>query len=108
MYVLILTNVCAILLLIVLGVLFRAGKASFLIAGYNTLPREEKEKIDEKKLCKATGNLCLILGLCWILPSVGIITGTMWLFWTGFAVFILVCCFAGVAYMNTGNRIRKS
>ena len=38
--------------LILLGVLFLNGKGSFLIAGYNTASKAEKEKMDEKKLCK--------------------------------------------------------
>lgn len=36
--------------LILLGVLFLNGKGSFLIAGYNTASKAEKEKMDEKKL----------------------------------------------------------
>lgn len=34
------------ILFIVLGVLIKYGKLYFLIAGYNTLPKEDKEKID--------------------------------------------------------------
>ena len=39
-------------LLVILGILFLKGKGAFLIAGYNTASKAEKEKIDEKKLCK--------------------------------------------------------
>lgn len=35
------------------------GKGSFLIAGYNTASKEEKERYDEKKLCRVMG-LCML------------------------------------------------
>ena len=41
-----------IVLFVVLGIVFINGKGSFLIAGYNTMPPEEKEKYDEVALCK--------------------------------------------------------
>lgn len=47
--------------LIILSVMFlmsiilMLGKGSFLIAGYNTSSKEEKEKYDEKKLCRVVG-----------------------------------------------------
>lgn len=39
----------------VLSVLLISGRGSSLIAGYNTASKEEKEKYDEKKLCKVVG-----------------------------------------------------
>ena len=99
-------NIGAILLLAILGLVIRSGKGAFLIAGYNTASKEEKERTDEKKLCKAVGNLLLSLAACWIVPTVGIATGKMLIFWIGFALFIVVCI-TGVVYMNTGDRFRK-
>ena len=37
-------NVGTILLLAILGLVLRAGKGAFLIAGYNAASKEEKEK----------------------------------------------------------------
>ena len=37
-----------IAVLAVLGLVFRKGKGTFLIAGYNTASKAAKEKIDEK------------------------------------------------------------
>ena len=99
-------NVGTILMLVILGLVFRAGKGAFLIAGYNTAPKEEKDKIDEKKLCKAVGNLFLILAVCWIVPIVGMVTGKMLLFWIGMALFMGVCVI-GAVYMNKDGRFRK-
>lgn len=38
--------IVAAFIFIVLGILIKYGKLYFLIAGYNTLPKEEKEKYD--------------------------------------------------------------
>lgn len=38
------------LLFIVLGILIKYGKMYFLIAGYNTMSKEERDKVDIKKL----------------------------------------------------------
>ncbi len=41
---------CAILSIVLLS-----GHGADLIAGYNTASKEEKQKYDEKKLCRVTG-----------------------------------------------------
>lgn len=51
--------VLALVFLVMAVFLFR-GKGSWLIAGYNTASREEREKYDEKKLCRTTGLVCLL------------------------------------------------
>lgn len=55
----IMTLVIALIFLILSIVLF-CGKGGWLIAGYNTMDDEEKQKFDEKKLCKAAGFVCLV------------------------------------------------
>ena len=99
-------NVGTILMLVILGLVFRAGKGSFLIAGYNTASKEEKDKIDEKKLCKAVGNLFLVLAICWIVPVAGMVAGKMLLFWIGLVLTTVVCAI-GAVYMNKDDRFRK-
>lgn len=99
-------NVGTILLLAIFGLVIRSGKGAFLIAGYNTASKEEKEKTDEKKLCKAVGNLFLSLAACWILPTIGMAIEKMWIIWVGVALSTVVCII-GVVYMNTGDRFRK-
>lgn len=39
----------------VLSVLLLSGKGSFLIAGYNTASKQEKEKYNVKRLCRVVG-----------------------------------------------------
>ena len=57
--------VVALLFLIISIFLFN-GKGRWLIAGYNTLSKDEQKKYNEKKLCKAVGILCIVccLMLC--------------------------------------------
>lgn len=43
------------------GTVFSLGKGAFLIAGYNTAPKREKEKYDEKALCRFMGKLMFAL-----------------------------------------------
>lgn len=42
-------------LFLILSIVLLTGRGSWLIAGYNTASEEEKNKYDEKKLCRITG-----------------------------------------------------
>ena len=55
---------------VVLSIVLLSGHGSWVISGYNTASKEEKEKYDEKKLCRTMGVgmsviavLILIMGL---------------------------------------------
>ncbi len=52
---------CVAAFLVIIGIVLLTGHGSVLIAGYNTMKKEEKEKYDEKKLCRGTGILVLIV-----------------------------------------------
>jgi protein-S-isoprenylcysteine O-methyltransferase Ste14 len=89
-----------------LGIVFLNGKGSFLIAGYNTASKAEKEKTDEKKLCRYTGKLMLVLAGCFLVIAASDLLGKVWLLWLGLALFVLAAI-GGVIWMNTGNRLKK-
>ena len=91
---------------ILLGILFRRGKGSFLIAGYNTASKAEKEKIDEKKLCRYMGNLMFLIAGCFLVLVASDLTGKMWLLWLGLALLFGVVL-GGIVYLNTGNRLKR-
>ena len=93
-------------LFILLGVLFASGKGAGLIAGYNTLSPREKEKYDQKKLCRNMSKLMFALGACFVVASLGEVFHTRALYWIGLALF-LVAVILGVIWMNTGDRCRK-
>lgn len=50
-----LCGICSLILL--------SGRGSILIAGYNTMSKEDQEQYDEKKLCRITGTGMLIITL---------------------------------------------
>jgi preprotein translocase subunit SecG len=91
---------------VILGILFLNGKGSFLIAGYNTASKAQKENIDEKKLCNYTGKLMFVLAGCFLVIAASDIFGKAWLLWTGL-VLSLIAAIGGVVYMNTGSRLKK-
>lgn len=95
-----------VLLFLALGIVFLHGKGSFLIAGYNTASKAEKEKIDEKKLCGYMGKLMFSFAGCFLVLMVSDLTGKMWLLWLGLAL-LFATAIGGVIYINTGDRLKK-
>lgn len=95
-----------ILLFLLLGAVFSMGKGAFLIAGYNTASKAEKERYDEKALCRFMGKLMFALAGCQCIMALGLFSVGMWLFWVGIAAFLAVT-FGGVIYANTGSRFLK-
>jgi len=88
------------ILCLILSVIFFWGKGSFLIAGYNTASREEREQYDEKKL-----NLVMAIGMLFI----GIILIAMffllnvlpeWFIWI-FITLILLSVILICVFVNT-------
>ena len=87
-------------ILVLMTIAFLTGHGGNLIAGYNTMPDEDKEKYDIKKMCKIVGYgfviidivvLAMILGEA-ILPA-----------WTAYVVLaiILLDCLAIIILANT-------
>jgi Na+/glutamate symporter len=95
-----------VLLFVLLGIVFLKGKGSFLIAGYNTASSAEREKIDEKKLCKYMGRLMFALAGCFLIVAASEPLKQIWLLWVGLPLFFAVAI-GGVIFMNTGNRLKK-
>lgn len=89
-----------------LGILFFKGKGSFLIAGYNTASKAEKENIDEKKLCKYMGKLMFSLAGSVLVILASDVWNEMWLLWLGLALFFGIIL-GGIIYINTGGRLKK-
>lgn len=94
------------LVFLLLGLVFSQGKGAFLIAGYNTAPKREKEKYDEKALCRFMGKLMFALAGTWVPIALSALLDWIWLLWLGLGLFLAVCI-GGVVYMNTGHRFEK-
>ena len=99
-------NAVIAMLFVLLGILFSRGKGAFLIAGYNTASPAEKDRYDEKALCRFMGKLMFALAACQAIMGLGAAWAGMWLYWLGIALF-LASAVGGVIYANTGGRFLK-
>ncbi|MDC1541996.1 DUF3784 domain-containing protein [Candidatus Pseudothioglobus singularis] len=92
---------------IVLGIILYNGKGAFLIAGYNTLPKEEKEKYDEKALCRFVGISMFVLTLPMVLFIIADHIGGNWLYVLGTILLIGYLIFM-LIYMNIPENVLRS
>ena len=102
----VISEIPIVLLFVALGILFSTGKGSMLIAGFNTMKTEEKEKYNKTALCKFMGKSMFALSFCvalWILSD---ILGMIWILCTGLALFFAIIIFI-LIYANTANRFKK-
>ena len=60
-------KILIVCLFVFIGIMLSLGKWSFLIAGYNTMSKEEKEGYDTIALCKFMGKLMFIIAFCIVL-----------------------------------------
>ncbi|MCB2290048.1 DUF3784 domain-containing protein [Clostridium sp. CS001] len=97
------------IIFVVLGFILRSGKGSFLIAGYNTASKEEKEKYDEVALGKFLGNLLIAIAAIVLLTALSeIYSVTLFKFIVVAAPIMIVILVIGtIIYANTGNRFEK-
>lgn len=93
------------LIFVILGLILSRGRGAFLISGFNTFSKEEREKYDQKALCRFMGKVMFAEAGAWTVSGLGLVLG-MWLFWIGFAL-VMTVAIAGIVYANTGNRFRK-
>lgn len=93
-------------LFILLGIILSMGKGSFLIAGFNTMSKEEKEEYDVVSLCKFMGKIMFIIAFCITLFLLSEILKIKVIFYIGLILFFIVIIFT-LIYSNTGNRFKK-
>lgn len=89
-----------------LGIVFSLGKGSLLIAGFNTLPEEEKGKYNVVALCKFMGKMTFALSFSVVLWLISVIYEMNWLLYFGIALFIVITIIM-VIYVNTGSKFKK-
>ncbi len=93
-------------LIVVMALVLLSGRGSFLIAGYNTSSKEEKEKYDVKSMCRFIGKILLPIGLFLPCIAIGGILKIIWLPIAYTAGVMILSIFAAV-YGNTGNHFKK-
>jgi Domain of unknown function (DUF3784) len=95
-----------IILFLILGTIFSSGKASFLIAGYNTKSEEEKASFNETALSKFMGKTMFGISFSMVFWVLSEAFAIKWLFVFGLVLFIGIVIFT-LIYVNTGNRFKK-
>ncbi|MCR4944577.1 MAG: DUF3784 domain-containing protein [Clostridium sp.] len=93
-------------LFLILGIMLSRGKWSFLIAGFNVMSKEEKEKYDELALCKFMGKFMFIIAFSMSLLGLSEVLKMKILFDAG-VTFLIVSTIFVVIYTNTSNRFEK-
>src|SRR5699024_516960 len=91
-------TIMIILLFAVLGITLSNGNGSFLIAGFNTKSREDKEKYDTVALCKFMGKVMFVLSFSMVLWVVSEMSEIKWLFTVGLVLFF--CHYHIYAYLR--------
>lgn len=102
-------NIVTTLLLFIIGWFIKVKKATWLISGYNTSSKEEKEEYDINKLTRYMGNFLFILSAIWgAMTILGLIfpANIGDIFVIGCIVFTIVIV-AGVIWLNSGDHIKK-
>ncbi|MCL2142331.1 MAG: DUF3784 domain-containing protein [Methanimicrococcus sp.] len=90
---------------LVLSLYFLTGRGGFLIAGYNTLPKAQKEKYDEKALCQSMGRFLLVATVMVAVLYYGIYIQNNLLIYITVACMVL-SIFGYIYYMNKGGGSR--
>lgn len=107
-------DVAALIITSIIGLLFTVmalvlltGRGAFLIAGYNTASKKEKEKYDSKALCRFMGKILLPIGIFTPLVAIGGIYEIDWMN-TLYTFGVIALSIFAVIYANTGNWFKKS
>lgn len=93
-------------LFIVLGIVMSIGKGGFLIAGLNTMSKEEKAKYDVIALCKLMGKLMFVISISATLSILSDIFQMKSLRIIGLVLFWVSLIFV-IIYSNTDSRFKK-
>ena len=93
------------LLLAIVGAIIRSGKASWLIAGYNTMTKEEKEKYNQKGLSRFISNVIFICAFIEVVEARVQYLKHMPAAVVGYILIVALVVGAAI-YANTGNRFR--
>lgn len=89
------TIICFMVLMVGLGVLILSGKGDVLIAGYNTASKEDREKVNIKRVRLLVAVLLFLCGALMPLLTVELMGGL------AYAFIILVASFVVVYLANT-------
>ena len=95
-----------IVLFFVAALFMLKGKGSFLIAGYNTMSKEEKARYDEKALTKFIGRIMLIISFMFLILIIGLFFSIYWIIGVFVAGIIVTSIYALVKANSTKFKIK--
>lgn len=104
---------CQLIILVsvflIIGFIFRTGKAAFLISGFNSLTPCERKKWNENKLSKFAGNIFLLISLLYIIALIITYTfpKTSKCTFSYVTSFSIVIGLSGAIYVNFSKRFKK-
>lgn len=81
-------------LMFVLSIILLSGRGSWLIAGYNTMSKEQQNKYDRKKLTRATGMLSIITSIATLALGFSLINAII------FLIVVFVSAIITIIYTN--------
>ena len=94
-------------LMFLMAFYFLSGRGAFLIAGYNTLPKKEQEKYNQKELTRSVGIFLIIFSVLMALTLFAgiILENSLWMA----AGIICSLIFTGVwmYHVNTSKKIKS-
>ena len=91
--------------LLILSIYLLTGRGSFLLAGYNTKPKSEKEKYNAPAMCRFMGKILLPISV--LVALVGIEALHVLWFWIVAGAITAGLLIFAIIYANTGNRFKK-
>lgn len=94
------------LFLLILAIVLLCGKGAMMIAGFNTMPKKEREKYDSVALCRFLGGILLPIALTVPAFFLGGYFKIDWLNYVVVGIDVGLILFA-IIYANTKNRFRK-
>ena len=99
-------KILMVCLFILIGIMLSLGKWSFLISGFNTMSKEEKEQYDVMSLCKFMGKIMFVVAFSIALFILSDILMIPILLNIGVVIIISSVIFA-IIYTNIGDRFEK-
>ena len=92
-------------LLIVVSLILLTGRGSFLLAGYNTMPKSKKDQYDTPALCKFAGKIFMPIAILVILSGFEALQ-VSWFWIVGGVIFVGLLAFYYVVGFY-GSRFKK-
>jgi len=91
---------------LVISIIFLNGKGADMIAGFNTMSKEEQAKYDKKAMCRFTGVMTLASIFPVLLMPIGIFLGPT-LMPLCLTLYYVIVVIGGLVYTNTSGRFLK-